>query len=133
MAKPLNSKLGPNIFEDPKQLHTQVIKGLRYFIVLQLLRIQPMHGYKIISVIRKKFGIYLGPSSVYPLLKDLEDWEYIESVWETADFHPRRVYSLTSQGQNLLDYMEHSVGHILMGMGIAGTTQPTETSNHTVQ
>jgi DNA-binding PadR family transcriptional regulator len=124
MAKPIKKQYKQNINEDPKQLQAQTIRGLRYFIVLQLLNIQPMHGYQIITVIRKKFGIYLGPSSVYPLLKDLEDWEYVESTWETEDYHPKRVYTLTSQGENLLNYMEHSVGHILMGMGIAGTTQP---------
>jgi DNA-binding PadR family transcriptional regulator len=126
MAKPLKKQPEQNIVEDPRQLQAQIIKGLRYFIVLQLLNIQPMHGYRIITVIRKKFGIYLGPSSIYPLLKDLEDWEYVESTWKTKDYHPKRVYTLTSQGENLLNYMEHSVGHILMGMGIAGTTQPLE-------
>jgi DNA-binding PadR family transcriptional regulator len=126
MAKPLKKQYKPNINEDPRQLQAQIIKGLRYFIVLQLLRIRPMHGYRIITVIRKKFGIYLGPSSVYPLLKDLEDWEYVQSTWQTEDYHPKRVYTLTSQGENLLNYMEHSVGHILMGMGIAGTTQSLE-------
>ena len=126
MAKPLKIQHEQNKFEDPRQLQAQIIRGLRYFIVLHLLNIQPMHGYRIITVIRKKFGIYLGPSSVYPLLKDLEDWEYVESSWETEDYHPKRVYRLTSQGENLLNYMEHSVGHILMGMGIAGTTQPLE-------
>ena len=126
MAKPLKNQHEQNMFENPKQLQAQIIRGLRYFIVLQLLNIQPMHGYRIITVIRKNFGIYLGPSSIYPLLRDLESWEYVESVWETKDFHPKRVYRLTTQGQNLLNYMEHSVGHILMGMGIAGTTQPLE-------
>jgi DNA-binding PadR family transcriptional regulator len=126
MAKPLKKQYKQNLNEDPRQFQAQIIRGLRYFIVLQLLNIRPMHGYQIITVIRKKFGIYLGPSSVYPLLKDLEDWEYVESTWQTEDYHPKRVYALTSQGENLLNYMEHSVGHVLMGMGIAGTTQPLE-------
>lgn len=124
MAKPLKIQQEQNMLEDPKQLQAQIIRGLRYFIVLQLLNIQPMHGYRIITVIRKNLGIYLGPSSIYPLLKDLESWEYVESIWEMQNFHPKKVYRLTSQGQNLLNYMEHSVGHILMG--IAGTTQPLE-------
>lgn len=126
MAKPLKIQQEQNMLEDPKQLQAQIIRGLRYFIVLQLLNIQPMHGYRIITVIRKNLGIYLGPSSIYPLLKDLESWEYVESIWEMQSFHPKKVYRLTSQGQNLLNYMEHSVGHILMGMGIAGTTQLLE-------
>jgi len=126
MTKPLEIQPEQNTVENPKQLQAQIIRGLRYFIVLQLLNIQPMHGYRIITVIRKNFGIYLGPSSIYPLLKDLENWEYVESTWELQNFHPKKVYKLTTQGQNLLNYMEHSVGHILMGMEIAGTTQPLE-------
>ena len=126
MAKPLEIQPEQNTVENPKQLQAQIIRGLRYFIVLHLLKIQPMHGYRIITVIRKNFGTYLGPSSIYPLLKDLESWEYVESTWEMQSFHPKKVYRLTSQGQNLLNFMEHSVGHILMGMGIAGTTQPLE-------
>lgn len=114
------------MFEDPKQIQAQIIRGLRYFIVLHLLKIQPMHRYRIITVIRKNFGIYLGPSSIYPLLKDLESWGYVESTWETQSYHPKKVYKLTSQGQNLLNYMEKSVGHILTGIGIPETTQPLE-------
>ena len=123
MAKPLKNQHEQKMFEDPRQLHGQIIRGLRYFIVLQLLKIQPMHGYRIITIIRKKFGIYLGPSSVYPLLKDLENWEYVESTWEIKKYRPRKVYKLTAQGHDLLNYMEHSVGHVLMGFGIAGTAQ----------
>jgi DNA-binding PadR family transcriptional regulator len=114
------------MFENPNQVQAQIIRSLRYFIVLHLLKMQPMHGYRIITVIRKNFGIYLGPSSIYPLLRDLESWKDLESTWKIQSFHPKRVYRLTFQGQNLLNYIEHSVGHILMGMGIAGTTQPLE-------
>jgi hypothetical protein len=33
---------------------------------------QPMHGYQIITKIRKTFGVYFGPSTIYPLLGALE-------------------------------------------------------------
>jgi DNA-binding PadR family transcriptional regulator len=107
--------------ENYKQVQAQILKGLRYMIVLHLLKMKPTHGYGIISVIRKKFGIYLGPSSVYPILNDLEAWGYIESTWNFAHFRPRKVFTLTNQGQTMLSTMEHSVGHILRGLGIAGT------------
>lgn len=113
------------MIENANQVQSQIIRGLRYFIVLNILKTQPIHGYGIITVIRKNFGIYLGPSSVYPLLNDLENWKYLDSTWETQGFHPKRMYKLTSQGQNLLSYLECSFGSMLMGTGTTGTTPPT--------
>ena len=123
MAKPLKIQPEHDPFENPNQIQGQIIRGLRYFIVLHILNMQPMHGYRVITVIRKNFGIYLGPSSVYPLLRDLETWNYLESTWETESFHPKRVYKLTSHGRNMLNYIERSVGHILMRTGISGTAE----------
>jgi DNA-binding PadR family transcriptional regulator len=125
MAKPLKTTYEENKIITKNQVQSQIIRGLRYLIVLHILKVKPIHGYGIISLIRKNFGTYLGPSSVYPLLKDLEDWGYVESTWKTHGFHPRKVFELTTQGQNLLEYMERSVGHILMGIGITATQQPT--------
>jgi DNA-binding PadR family transcriptional regulator len=122
MAKPFKKPYINKIITNLNQVQSQIIRGLRYVIVLHILRIHPIHGYGIISLIRKNFGIYLGPSSVYPLLKDLENWEYVESAWDVKRYRPRKIYKLTPQGESLLDYMEHSVGHVLMGFGMAGTT-----------
>lgn len=127
MAKPLKNQHESNMIENTNQIQSQIIRGLRYFIVLNILKTQPMHGYGIITIIRKNFGIYLGPSSVYPLLNDLEDWKYLDSTWETQNFHPKRIYKLTSQGQNLLNYMGRSFGPLLMEIGRTGNTQPTVT------
>ena len=37
-------------------------------IILQYLEKEPMHGYQVIPEIRKGFGVYFGPSTIYPLL-----------------------------------------------------------------
>ncbi|MFA5363885.1 MAG: PadR family transcriptional regulator [Candidatus Bathyarchaeia archaeon] len=126
MAKPVEFENDPDIFENPRQIQGQIIRGLRYFIVLHILKAQPMHGYRIITVIRKNFGIYLGPSSVYPLLRDLEDWNYLQSSWTTEDFHPKRIYSLTNRGKNMLAYLENSIEHLLVGMRMTETTHQLE-------
>ena len=123
MAKPFKNPLTENTITNLNQVQSQIVRGLRYIIVLHILKTRPMHGYGIISLIRKNFGIYLGPSSVYPLLKDLENWDYVESEWNIKRYRPRKVYKLTTQGQNMLNYMEHSVGHVLMGFGTSGTAQ----------
>src|SRR3990170_3133113 len=60
---------GKNMASPQKEIQTKLMKGLLDLIVLQFLEMQPMHGYQIIAKIRKSFGVYFGPSTVYP--KDL--------------------------------------------------------------
>ena len=64
-----------------KEISTKLMKGLLDLIILQFLSSEPMHGYQIITKIRKTFGIYFGPSTIYPLLGTLEKKGYINSNW----------------------------------------------------
>ena len=78
-----------------KEVSTKLTKGLLDMIILQFLNTEPMHGYQIISKIRKNFGIYFGPSTIYPLLGTLEKKGYVDSHWNMNFERPRKVYSLT--------------------------------------
>ena len=49
-------------------MQTKLTKGLLDMIVLQYLEKESMHGYQLISKIRKGFGVYFGASTIYPLL-----------------------------------------------------------------
>src|ERR1039457_1039876 len=51
-----------------KEVQTKLTKGLLGMIILQYLEQQSMHGYQLITKIRKGFGVYFGPSTVYPLV-----------------------------------------------------------------
>ena len=55
-----------------KETQTKLTKGLLDMIILEFLNKESMHGYQIITKIRKEFGIYFGHSTVYPLLGTLE-------------------------------------------------------------
>jgi DNA-binding PadR family transcriptional regulator len=68
-----------------------------------------MHGYQIITHIRKSFGIYFGPSTIYPLLSALEKKGCIMSEWNTDGQRPRKIYCLTREGQNQLNFTENSL------------------------
>ena len=61
-----------------------------------------LHGYALFTAIRKKFGVHLGPSTLYPELKLLEKQGLIKSTWEIAVGKARRQYRITSKGQSLL-------------------------------
>ena len=95
-----------------KEVTTKLTKGLLDMIILQFLNQEPMHGYQIISKIRKSFGIYFGPSTIYPLLGTLEKKGYVDSHWNMNFDRPRKVYSLTATGQGILNFTEESLNLI---------------------
>jgi PadR family transcriptional regulator, regulatory protein PadR len=95
-----------------KQVQTKLTKGLLDMIVLQFLTHEDMHGYQIISKIKKDYGISFGPSTVYPLLGLLEKKGYIESTWNTDGLRARKIYHLTNEGKNVLLYTENSLNII---------------------
>ncbi|MFP3985901.1 MAG: PadR family transcriptional regulator [Candidatus Bathyarchaeia archaeon] len=95
-----------------REVQNKLMKGLLDLVILQFLNSKPMHGYQIISTIRKNFGVYFGPSTIYPLLNSLEEKGYIKSQWDLNNERPRKVYELTNEGQNLLSFTENSLNHI---------------------
>ena len=100
-----------------REIQTKLAKGLLDLIVLQFLDSQPMHGYQIITKIRRVFGVYFGPSTVYPLLASLEKKGHVVSRWNMESERPKKVYELTSQGKNVLDFTENSLNLICKKIG----------------
>ena len=93
-----------------KEIQTKLAKGLLDMIALQLIDSQPMHGYQVITKIRKTFGIYFGPSTIYPLLANLEKKGYLKSEWNMDSEKPRKVFTITTVGQTMLKFTENSLG-----------------------
>jgi len=106
-----------------KEVQVKLTKGLLEMIVLQFLTSEPMHGYQIITKIRKTFGVYFGPSTIYPLLSALEKKKYMKSEWDMSSERPRKVYKLTKEGQNLLNLTEDSLSFICRKIGATVTSQ----------
>jgi len=93
-----------------REVRVKLMRGLLDLVILKFLDTKPMHGYQIITQIRKNFGVYFGPSTIYPLLGLLEKKECIKSTWDLNNDRPRKVYRLTVAGQNLLAVSEDSLG-----------------------
>lgn len=110
-----------------KEASTKLMKGLLDLIILQFLSTEPMHGYQIITKIRKNFGVYFGPSTIYPLLGTLEKKGYIGSHWDMNFERPRKVYSLTNDGQSMLNFTEDSLNMICRKIAVTNT-EPTQTA-----
>jgi PadR family transcriptional regulator PadR len=108
-----------------KEIQNKLTKNLLDMIVLQILNQQPMHGYQIITKTRKTFGIYFGPSTIYPLLTNLKKKGYLNSLWDMTAEKPRKIFTITSIGKNILKFTENSLGTICK------TITPTENKTTT--
>jgi PadR family transcriptional regulator PadR len=113
-------KLNPQEF---KKVEKQFTKGLLDIVILSLLRSESMHGYKIIKSIRRGFGVYFGPSTIYPYLNDLKEKGYIKSQWDTNNDRPRKVYSLTPEGSSILTGAEQSFNSICSRLSRMGMSR----------
>jgi len=121
------------MMNNTKEVQAKLMKGLLDLIILQFLNGQPMHGYQIITRIRKTFGVYFGPSTIYPLLGTLEKKRFVKSEWDMSTERPRKVYKLTTEGQNLLNFTEDSLNFICRKIGTPGVSKndlPEEAVHH---
>lgn len=79
-----------------------VLRAILPHVILTEVSQQPIHGYALIVKIRKTYGVYMGPSTIYPCLLKLEKDGYVQSEWVMDKGKPRKVYSLTVRGRALL-------------------------------
>ena len=80
-----------------------MLRGMRDIIILRELHEKPMHGYALITMFRRRFGVYLGPSSMYPRLEVLERKGYVVGEWSFSEGKPRKIYRLTPLGEQFLE------------------------------
>jgi len=95
-----------------RKAEIKLVRGMLDLVVLGLLKEKSLHGYGVITNIRQNFGVYFGPSTIYPLLGDLEKKGTIKSQWDLTHDRPRKVYSLTPEGNSLLNGVEKSLYQI---------------------
>ena len=109
--------------QELRKVDKQLTRGLLDIIVLELLRSEAMHGYKVITTIRRNFGAYFGPSTIYPFLAELQEKGYIQSQWDTNHERPRKVYTITPEGKNMLTGIEQSFSTIVSRLSRMGMTR----------
>jgi PadR family transcriptional regulator PadR len=111
-----------------KEIQARLARNLLELIILDFLKKECMHGYQIIGKIRKKFGVYLGPSTIYPLLDTLEKKGYLKSTWNLKLERPRRTYKITEKGKLILNYTENSL--TLICKNLTSENEPLCTTHH---
>jgi DNA-binding PadR family transcriptional regulator len=112
-SNPWSSMFGPGSsgFGKPNFRWRIFDRGDLKYMILELLRDRPMHGYEVMRALEETSGgaYTASPGSVYPTLQSLEDDGYVSS--EEAD--GRKVYTITGEGREFLDSNQDRVEQIL--------------------
>ena len=61
-----------------------------------------LHGYGLLKLIQRKYGVRLGSSSLYPELNCLEKRGLIQSKWEVGTKRACKQYRITRKGEMVL-------------------------------
>lgn len=82
-----------------KKIVDRVVRCSLDFLILQMVAKKTLWGYEIIKEIRRRFGVYVGPSSVYPLIAELEKRGYVETKYSFVGGKPRKELRITEKGR----------------------------------
>ncbi len=85
-------------------------RGDLKFVILDMLRDQPRHGYDIIRELEGRFGGFYTPSAgvVYPTLQMLEDMGAVTSQQQDG----RKMYTITEEGRRILEERRDTIDDI---------------------
>ena len=100
--------------EDPCQdLRRRFVRNFLDITILNMLSGESLWGYKMMAVLKEKYGVKVGPSVIYPLLDSMETEGLVDSREIYEGKRRRKVYSSTKKGiehlkcvQNILREME---------------------------
>lgn len=86
--------------ENEQVFLTELRRGSLTLAVLGCLR-KPRYGYALLEIMRDK-GVDIEANTLYPLLRRLESQRLLASDWDTGGARPRKYYSISIDGKEML-------------------------------
>ncbi|MHA7966814.1 PadR family transcriptional regulator [Paenibacillus sp. CAU 1782] len=84
----------------------QVRRGILEYCILSLINARPCYGYELITLLNRWESLAVTEGTLYPLLRRLVKEKHLDSFWQESDAGPpRKYYSLTESGKQLLQAM----------------------------
>lgn len=90
-----------NIDETVSGLVLELRRGTLILLVLSQLR-RPMYGYSLVKKLNDN-QIPMDANTLYPLMRRLEGQGLLKSQWDTGEAKPRKYYSITEEGLEVLE------------------------------
>ena len=88
-----------------KSERDEILQGTLDMLVLRVVDLEPMHGWRITEVLDRlsERALLVGQGTLYPALYRLERQGLIESTWRQTENHRRaRFYAPTAEGRQRL-------------------------------
>ena len=102
----MQSIIDKNLSKESREIsevyrRSHVVNNLEMIVMGVVKANEESHGYGVITKFRKIFGVYLGPSTIYPMLNNFEKQGLMKSKWEISNesSRPNKVYRLTPKGE----------------------------------
>lgn len=87
------------------KINRELLKGSTNMLVLSLLENENMYGYQMIKKLSEKSQnvFVLQEGTLYPILHNLEEKNFISSYWDDTMPKKRKYYSITKEGKKHLE------------------------------
>lgn len=82
-------------------LETELKRGVQTLAVLSLLK-EKQYGYSLLEALSEK-NMNIEAGTLYPMLRRLETQGLLASSWDLVEARPRKYYSLSQLGEEMLD------------------------------
>ncbi len=94
-------------------LRRRFARSFMDLLILRMLRREALWGYRMMSLLRTRYGIRVGPPVIYPLLGSMEADGLVESEEVHEGRRRRRVYRATQRGLELVECFESVLSELL--------------------
>lgn len=95
-----------------KNIKTQLRKGVINFLVLSVIKNKSSYPREVIEKLSMA-GFDIVEGTLYPLFLRLTKQNLVSYEWREAGGHPRKYYSLTPLGKNVLNVYEKEWGELI--------------------
>lgn len=95
-----------NVDEVVSGLILELRRGTLILLVLNQLQ-EPKYGYNLVKELQDH-GVPMEANTLYPLMRRLESQGLLKSEWDTAEAKPRKYYTITEDGKEVLQRVKES-------------------------
>ncbi len=81
-----------------KEMRTRFIRSFLDVTILYILSDEPSWGYRIMTDLKERFDVKVGPSVIYPLLDSMTEKGFVEVNDVYSGKRKRRTYSIIPKG-----------------------------------
>jgi DNA-binding PadR family transcriptional regulator len=96
-----------------KAVADRMVKSFLDLFVLSLLNGGSCHGYEIMRELKTQTGTRIGAGTLYPLLYELEQRQFVLGEWTSPTKRSRRVYKITEKGEKYMTQGFKGINHLV--------------------